>query len=90
MKVLRSKAGKTLELSLELEGDRIRRVEISGDFMVTPSDAIEDLERKLLGARVDECESIVKETLKEAELIGINPEDIITAIRELSFRSRVQ
>ncbi|MDW8035315.1 MAG: lipoate protein ligase C-terminal domain-containing protein [Candidatus Korarchaeum sp.] len=52
MKVIRSKAGKTLELTLELEGNVIKRIEISGDFMAHPSDTIEELERRLRGVRL--------------------------------------
>lgn len=86
MKVIRSKAGKTLELLLELEGDRIRRIEISGDFMASPSSAIEELERKLSGAKIDDCERIIEEALRGAELVGVTPEDIISAMRELRGR----
>lgn len=88
MKVIRSKAGKTLELVVELEGDTIRRVEISGDFMVSPKEAIEELERKLKGVKVGEHEGIIRDVLEGVELVGITLEDIVNAIGELRDRSQ--
>lgn len=80
MKVIRSKAGKTLELVVELEGGTIRRVEISGDFMVSPKEAIEELERKLKGVKVGEHGRVIREALEGVELVGITIEEIVSAI----------
>jgi hypothetical protein len=84
MKVIRSKAGKTLEIRLELDGNLIKEVEISGDFMVFPSDAIEELERKLRGRALGEHEEVVREVLRKAELVGITEDDIIDAIWDIA------
>ncbi len=82
MKVVRSRAGKTLELMLEVEGGVIRRIEISGDFMANPSGAIEELERRLVGIKVGEHEAVVREALEGVELVGITVEDILSALRD--------
>lgn len=82
MRVLRSRAGKTLELMVEVEGGVIRSVEISGDFMAHPKEAVEELERRLRGIRVGEHERVVREALKGVELVGVTIEDILTALKE--------
>ncbi|MEM3481354.1 MAG: lipoate protein ligase C-terminal domain-containing protein [Candidatus Korarchaeum sp.] len=83
MRVIRSKAGKTLELIVELEVDVIRRIEISGDFMAHPTEAIEGLERRLRGVRLGEHAEVIREALKDVELIGITVEDILNALGEM-------
>ncbi len=83
-KVVRSKAGKTLQVSLSLREDgRIDKVVISGDFMVIPASAIDRLEESLTGAREEDVDVKVREGLKGVYLIGITRNDLISLIREL-------
>lgn len=39
-----------IKVELELSGDKISRISLSGDFFMYPEDAIEELERVLVGA----------------------------------------
>ncbi len=83
-KVVRSRTGKTLEVVLEVEGGKISRLTISGDFMAFPSRAIDELERALVGKKAGEVEGVVKKILKNVELIGVEVDEIIETIRELA------
>ena len=42
-----------IKVDVELAGDRILRIHISGDFFMYPEDALERLERALTGSKVD-------------------------------------
>ena len=42
-----------IKVEVELVGDRILRISISGDFFMYPEDALERFERALTGSRVD-------------------------------------
>ncbi len=83
-KVVRSRSGKTLEIILEVKEGRISHLAISGDFMAFPSQAIDELERALVGRKAEEVERVVKEVLRDAELIGVEVDEIIDTIRELA------
>ncbi len=82
-KVLRSRSGKTLEVVAEVSEGRISQLTISGDFMAFPSEAIDGLEEALIGRTAEEVDGIVREALEGVELIGIEVDELIEAIREL-------
>jgi len=42
-----------IKVDVELAGDRILRISISGDFFMYPEDALERFERSLINSRVD-------------------------------------
>jgi hypothetical protein len=48
-----------IKVELELEGNLISRISITGDFFMYPEEALEDLERKLVGTKIDR-ESLMK------------------------------
>jgi hypothetical protein len=52
--------GGLIKVELELEGDKISHVSLSGDFFMYPEDALEQLEQTLIGVKVDE-KSLLKE-----------------------------
>ncbi|MDK2384110.1 MAG: lipoate protein ligase C-terminal domain-containing protein [Candidatus Korarchaeota archaeon] len=83
-KVVRSRSGKTLEVILDVEEDRISQLVISGDFMAFPPQIIEELEKSLVGKKAEEVEGVVREVLKGTELIGVEIDEIIDTIRELA------
>ncbi len=89
-RVMRSKAGKTLQISLSLEEDgRIGKVIIAGDFIAIPSSAIDRLEESLVNAREEDIDRKVREGLEGVYLVGVTEDDIISLISELisSLRS---
>lgn len=77
--------GGLLRISLDADG-KIRKITITGDFFFYPEEAIEELERALVGVKVGEealLESITnfyKE--KGIESPGLKPMDFVTAIRK--------
>ncbi len=89
-KVIRSKAGKTLQVNLSLKEDgRIEKVIIAGDFIAIPSRAIDELEENLINAREEDVDRKVREGLEGVYLVGITADDIASSIKELisSLRS---
>lgn len=42
-----------IKVELELEGNLISRIAITGDFFMYPEEALENLEHKLVGVKID-------------------------------------
>ncbi|EQD79797.1 biotin/lipoate A/B protein ligase, partial [mine drainage metagenome] len=81
------KAGKLLRITLLSREGRIEEVEISGDFFTQPfAGHLEELERALIGTRVDPeaIESVVSgwERTYQVKLIGIGRADLVSTIVE--------
>ncbi|HDI73410.1 MAG TPA: hypothetical protein ENF57_00175 [Candidatus Korarchaeota archaeon] len=83
-KIIRSKAGKTLEISLSVKEGKIEKVTITGDFIAVPKSAIDRLEESLRGVEPEKVEGVVKEVLEGVDLVGVTVQEIIEVIRELS------
>ena len=68
-------------------GDRLEKIEISGDFFMHPESTLEKIESVLIGAKVNEKESILIKLInnvimsENAELVGITPEAIASAVK---------
>ena len=82
---IKVKGGKMVKAQIELDEDnRISKIKITGDFFLHPEDLIEDMERTLLGLRLDEeelsraIEDLMRE--REATLIGVKPGDIAKCV----------
>ncbi len=74
-------------IRVALEGDKIMEgLEITGDFFIFPEEALEDLEKGLLGvelnrgALMDSVRSFYEK--HEIESPGIGPEDLVEAIEK--------
>ena len=73
--------GKLIRLKAELEGDRIKAIVINGDFFLHPEDSIFNLEKALLGKRLDKyLLSIVEKELSGCQMVGISSEEIVKAL----------
>ncbi len=74
--------GKMVRIQMELNGDRITNIRITGDFFLHPEEAIFELERALVGKRVREGEigSVVEKALSKCQMVGISPMDLRSAI----------
>jgi lipoate-protein ligase A len=77
--------GKLVVIDLEIVNDRLRNVELSGDFFLLPEDAIWRLTAAIEGAPADATEGELSRRVHEAaqgvELIGITPEGVAVAVR---------
>ena len=73
-----------IKVELELRGCSIERISITGDFFMYPEDALEELERLLVGARLDRETLLerVKEFYKSAGVRTpmVKPEHWVEAI----------
>jgi lipoate-protein ligase A len=76
--------GKLIRVQLKAEGNRIKKVKITGDFFLHPEVLIDELERTLEGVMLHE--QVLAEHIKafikknEAVLLGVSPEDFAKCI----------
>jgi lipoate-protein ligase A len=82
------RGGKLVRLRLIHDGEEIRSVRITGDFMVHPEEALEGMEMSLNGLPVEADMEIYLSRLDNeiehhgAELIGFSSHDIAELVRE--------
>lgn len=77
--------GKLVVVDLERENDRLRNVQISGDFFLYPDDALDALTASLEGAFADQGENVYRDLVAAAvpsgtEMVGFSPEAIAIAV----------
>ena len=80
---LKIPGGKLIRVKFSKREDKISDIMISGDFFLHPEDGIEELERRLTGAKIDwkVLQDIIGNFFnEESTLIGAKPKDIIMAI----------
>lgn len=83
--VYKVEGGKTIRPRVWVEGERIVKVEIYGDFFMYPEEALFDLERALAGAPAGEVEKRVAEFFSrrgDVEIMGAGPGDFTRAIQK--------
>ncbi|MFX1369290.1 MAG: lipoate protein ligase C-terminal domain-containing protein [Promethearchaeota archaeon] len=78
-------AGGLMRSTVEMEDEKIHEVVLSGDFFMLPVDAISNLEKELIGVRIENGELLerIKQAYKKhnIESPGVTPEDIETVVR---------
>ena len=82
---LRTKKG-VIEVEIFLENERISKAKITGDFFVYPEEALESLEKAIVGSTGDENEINKKITAiyneKKVSTPGITIDDWVTVIKK--------
>lgn len=78
--------GKLVAADVEVDGDRLSRVAVSGDFFLEPDDALADIEAALLGmprtATVAQLTSAVEGVLgSDVTMVGFSAEAVAVAVR---------
>lgn len=78
--------GKLVVVDVELSGDAIGSVKISGDFFLEPAEALAAIAASLAGAAATASEEELSERIAaqlpdDVEMIGFSPEAIATAVR---------
>lgn len=73
-------------VDVELSGDAIGSVKISGDFFLEPAEALAAIAASLAGAAATASEEELSERIAaqlpdDVEMIGFSPEAIATAVR---------
>ncbi len=76
------KAGKLIRIKAEFEGEKIRKIRITGDFFLYPEEAIERIESSLKGLKISDVKEKLEEMMKDMEYEGISPEALAKAIEE--------
>ena len=86
MKSLEYKApgGKLLKLDINLTGNKISYIQITGDFFIHPEEAIIEIEKILTNARISSVRDILKDYVKNNSIlfIGVNVNDLIQLINK--------
>ncbi len=74
--------GKLLRVQLNAEDGVIKNIKIAGDFFIHPEKAILDIERFLVGKKINDIESILEEFLlnNNITIIGFKPTDLSNAL----------
>jgi hypothetical protein len=75
--------GKLIRVKFSTRDDMISNIMISGDFFLHPEDGIEELERRLTGAKIDlkALKDIIRNFFtEEYVLIGAESDDFIRVI----------
>ncbi|MGB9959996.1 MAG: lipoate protein ligase C-terminal domain-containing protein [Candidatus Bathyarchaeales archaeon] len=76
--------GKLVKAQVTMDGDKIRKVKITGDFFLHPEEFLEELEETLVGSLLDETSlaRLIKSVAerKNATLLGVSPEDFAKCI----------
>jgi len=80
-------AGGTISAYVKLEGPThglLQRVLITGDFFVTPPRIVFDLEAALLGTRLDDVETTVRQFFEatDIDMLSVAADDFIAAIND--------
>ncbi len=86
--------GKLLRMELELAGERIKSLKISGDFFIHPEDSLQIIEKALYATSPDADMVKVADNLKELaasqgiQMIGITPGAISATFKEAVKRAK--
>ncbi len=80
----KNEGGKLVRVKVVYD-DKIRKVEITGDFFLEPPESLKALEKALEGCSIKENRDEMLKLLEEvdAELIGFSREDIIDCLEEV-------
>ncbi|ABG03425.1 conserved hypothetical protein [Rubrobacter xylanophilus DSM 9941] len=83
--------GKLVAADLEVAGDRLRSVRISGDFFLEPPEALESISGALEGASAaaseEELAALVSGALpRGTEMVGFSPQAVARAVRRALSR----
>jgi lipoate-protein ligase A len=84
--------GKLVVVDLEAESGTITRFSLSGDFFLEPDDALEAIDRAVVGLPADATAAQLSAAVREAlppgaALLGFTPEAVATAIRRAVGRA---
>lgn len=84
--------GKLVVVDLELDGDRIAAFRLAGDFFLEPDDALEAIDRALVGLPVTTpaaglADAVRRALPPDAVLLGFSPEAVATAVRRAVGRA---
>ena len=76
--------GKLLKVFLDVSENKIKEIKITGDFFVHPEEAIEELEKVLVGVGLEQVESVVTGFFahNKVEMVGVDKEHIVKSITQ--------
>ena len=84
--------GKLVVVDLEIEGGRIARFRLAGDFFLEPDDALEAIDRAVTGLPVESSAADIARAVRDAlpadaVLLGFTPESVATTVRRAIGRA---
>jgi lipoate-protein ligase A len=84
--------GKLVVVDLEVEAGAISRFSLSGDFFLEPDEALEAIDRAVVGLPADATAAALSAAVRDAlppgaALLGFSPESVATAIRRAIGRA---
>jgi len=78
--------GKLVVVDCELEDDKVRRPQVSGDFFLEPAEALAEISQALDGVPADLGEQAIADRIRavlsdDVQMIGFSPEAVAVALR---------
>ncbi|KAA8923405.1 lipoate protein ligase C-terminal domain-containing protein [Thermoplasma sp.] len=71
-----------IRVTMDVDGDRITDIHISGDFFMFPEDSITSLEDMLRGTSIKDIQEVVKRFYDLGVITpGVDPEDFVQALK---------
>jgi len=79
--------GKLIRVSAKVRENKIASIRITGDFFLHPEERIVDLEKSLVGKKLEKAtlQRVVEKSLAGCEMAGISPEELINALLRLQM-----
>ena len=76
--------GKLLKLKIEIDGTKIKSIQILGDFFVYPEESLFELEKALLGVQREQCLDIISSAIAQQKmtLAGFSANDLNNLIQQ--------
>ena len=85
-RIIRPKGMKTVYIDATIDTNecRITQIQISGDFFLYPSEALDELEERLRGCNSEECiYSVVDKFAEKTTAVGLDYDALKTALAEI-------
>lgn len=75
--------GKLLKIKFQLNNNIIESFNLRGDFFIHPEDELENIEKFLIGLKIDNIDRSLNDFLKKnhIQVLGFNPIDLKKAIK---------
>jgi len=76
--------GKLLKVKIDIDDNKIKKIQILGDFFLYPEEAINKLEEELIGVKKDGVLDVIERVIKNEKitLLGFNIEDLNNLIKK--------
>jgi hypothetical protein len=76
----KARNGKLVRCSIQVSQNMIKWIKFTGDFFIYPEEKIEELERRMIGAKKEEISKRIREFFGGVKAVGAGADDFIEVI----------